>query len=78
MSDCFATIRSMLERTSDRPSKEDVVGIYDAFVEAYQRLMRVRQVAPTVDYSDKMWSMMGMVGLKRSLPAGRPGKGSRP
>ena len=26
--------------------------------------MRVRSIAPTVDVSERMWELMGMVGLK--------------
>jgi len=41
-----------------------VAQIATALADIYQRLMRVRTIAPTVDVSDRMWELMGMVGLK--------------
>jgi len=38
--------------------------IATALADIYQRLMRVRSIAPTVDVSDRMWELMSMVGLK--------------
>jgi len=41
-----------------------VLTIATALADIYQRLMRVRSIAPSVDLSDRMWELMSMVGLK--------------
>ena len=47
-----------------RPERHEVEAIATALADIYQRLMRVRTIAPSVDVSDRMWELMSMVGLK--------------
>ena len=47
-----------------RPQRDEVQTIAVALADIYQRLMRVRSIAPSVDLSDRMWELMSLVGLK--------------
>jgi len=47
-----------------------VQAIAPALRDIYERLMRVRAVAPSVDLSDRLWELMEMVWLK-ARPARR-------
>ena len=63
--DSFEVVKEFIMGLGDRrPSREEVASIATALADIYQRLMRVRSIAPTVDVSDRMWELMGMVGLK--------------
>ena len=63
--DSFEVVKEFIASLGDRrPQKDEVQGIAVALADIYQRLMRVRSIAPTVDVSDRMWELMGMVGLK--------------
>ena len=63
--DSFEVVKEFITGLGDRrPQKEEVQSIAVALADIYQRLMRVRSIAPTVDVSDRMWELMGMVGLK--------------
>jgi hypothetical protein len=63
--DSFEVVKEFLAGLGDRqPRKEDVQTIALALADIYQRLMRVRSIAPSVDVSDRMWELMSMVGLK--------------
>jgi hypothetical protein len=63
--DSFEVVKEFIANLGDRrPQKDEVQGIAVALADIYQRLMRVRSIAPTVDVSDRMWELMGMVGLK--------------
>jgi hypothetical protein len=63
--DSFEVVKEFLANLGDRrPQKEEVQTIAFALADIYQRLMRVRSIAPTVDVSDRMWELMAMVGLK--------------
>jgi hypothetical protein len=63
--DSFEVVKEFLTGLGDRrPQKEEVQTIAFALADIYQRLMRVRSIAPTVDVSDRMWELMSMVGLK--------------
>ena len=63
--DSFEVVKEFLTGLGDRrPQKEEVQTIAFALADIYQRLMRVRSIAPTVDVSDRMWELMTMVGLK--------------
>ena len=63
--DSFEVVKEFLSGLGDRrPRNEEVQAIAVALADIYQRLMRVRSIAPTVDVSERMWELMGMVGLK--------------
>ena len=63
--DSFEVVKEFLAGLGDRaPRKEEVQTIAVALADIYQRLMRVRSIAPSVDLSDRMWELMAMVGLK--------------
>jgi hypothetical protein len=63
--DSFEVVKEFITGLGDRrPQVEEVQAIAVALADIYQRLMRVRSIAPTVDVSDRMWELMGMVGLK--------------
>jgi hypothetical protein len=63
--DSFEAVKEFLAGLGDRqPRKEEVQAIALALADIYQRLMRVRSIAPSVDVSDRMWELMSMVGLK--------------
>ena len=63
--DSFEVVKEFIMGLGDRrPTRDEVQGIAIALADIYQRLMRVRSIAPTVDVSDRMWELMSMVGLK--------------
>ena len=63
--DSFEVVKEFLVGLGDRrPRTEEVATIATALADIYQRLMRVRTIAPTVDVSERMWELMSMVGLK--------------
>ena len=63
--DSFEVVKEFIMGLGDRrPQRAEVAQIATALADIYQRLMRVRTIAPTVDVSDRMWELMGMVGLK--------------
>lgn len=63
--DSFEVVKSFLAGVGERrPSREEVQTIAPALVDIYQRIMRVRAVAPTVDLSERLWGLMEIVGLK--------------
>jgi hypothetical protein len=62
--DSFDVVKDFLVRLGDRdPAAAEVREIAPALKDIYERLMRVRAVAPSVDLSDRMWGLMRMVGL---------------
>jgi len=63
--DSFEVVKEFLEVLDGRiPQREEAQAIAGALNDIYQRLMRVRAVAPTVDVSGRMWELMEMVGIK--------------
>ena len=63
--DSFEVVKRFLIALGDKkPAREEVQGIAAALNDIYQRLMRVRAIAPTVDLSERMWSLMEMVGIR--------------
>ena len=63
--DSFEVVKEFLAGLGDRrPQRDEVQAIATALADIYQRLMRVRTIALTVDVSDRMWELMTMVGLK--------------
>ena len=63
--DSFEVVKEFLAGLGDRqPRREEVLTIAAALADIYQRLMRVRSIAPTVDVSERMWELMALVGLK--------------
>jgi len=63
--DSFEVVKEFLSGLGDRqPRSEEVQTIAVALADIYQRLMRVRSIAPSVDVSERMWELMAMVGLK--------------
>ena len=49
---------------SPTPTLRIVIVAPDSLADIYQRLMRVRSIAPSVDVSERMWELMALVGLK--------------
>jgi len=63
--DSFEVVKEFLAGLGDRrPQRDEVQTIAVALADIYQRLMRVRSIAPSVDLSDRMWELMAMAGLK--------------
>lgn len=63
--DSFEVVKEFLSGLGDRrPQRDEVQAIAAALADIYQRLMRVRSIAPSVDVSERMWELMAMVGLK--------------
>ena len=63
--DSFEVVKEFLAGLGDRrPQRDEVLTIATALADIYQRLMRVRSIAPSVDLSDRMWELMSLVGLK--------------
>ena len=63
--DSFEVVKEFLAGLGDRrPQRDEVQTIAVALADIYQRLMRVRSIAPSVDLSDRMWELMSMAGLK--------------
>ena len=63
--DSFEVVKEFLAGLGDRrPQRDEVQTIATALADIYQRLMRVRSIAPSVDLSDRMWELMSLVGLK--------------
>lgn len=63
VTDSFEIIKALLAR-SPEPTHLETLEIFDALHDVYWRIKRVRQIAPTVDYSEKIWRLIGMVGMK--------------
>ena len=62
--DSFDVIRHMIENLGGRqPTREDALGISVALKDVYDRLLKVRQISPTVDYSQRMWLLLDLVGF---------------
>jgi hypothetical protein len=63
--DSFEVVKEFLAGLGDRrPQRDEVQTIAVALADIYQRLMRVRSIAPSVDLSDRMWELMALAGLK--------------
>ena len=63
--DSFEVVKEFIVSLGDRrPQRDEVAQIATALADIYQRLMRVRSIAPSVDVSERMWELMAMVGLK--------------
>ena len=63
--DSFEVVKEFLLGVGERKlGRDEVSGIAPALFDIYQRLMRVRMVAPTVDVSDRLWGLMELVGIK--------------
>ena len=63
--DSFEVVKEFLAGLGDRqPRKDEVQTIAVALADIYQRLMRVRSIAPSVDVSERMWELMSLAGLK--------------
>jgi hypothetical protein len=68
--DSFEVVKEFLDVLDGRvPQREEAQAIAGALNDIYQRLMRVRSVAPAVDVSKRMWDLMELVGIKEK-PAG--------
>ena len=64
--DSFEVVKEFLTALGERrPEREEVQAIAPALKEIFERLMRVRKVAPTVDLSDRMWELMAVAGIRR-------------
>jgi hypothetical protein len=69
--DSFEVVKEFLTALGDRPARRDEVQVIaPALREIFERLMKVRAVAPTVDLSDRMWTLMEMVGIRKPGRAG--------
>lgn len=63
--DSFEVVKEFLLGVGERKiGRDDVQSIAPALFDIYQRLMRVRAVAPTVDVSERLWGLMELVGIK--------------
>jgi hypothetical protein len=63
--DSFEVVKEFLTSLGERrPEREEVQAIAPALQQIFERLMNVRKIAPTVDLSDRMWTLMEMVGLR--------------
>jgi hypothetical protein len=63
--DSFEVVKEFLAGLGDRrPQRDEVQTIAVALADIYQRLMRVRSIAPSVDLSDRLWELMALAGLK--------------
>ncbi len=63
--DSFEVVKEFLAALGDRrPQRDEVQAIAGALADIYQRLLRVRSIAPSVDVSERMWELMTLVGLK--------------
>lgn len=63
--DSFEVVKEFLLGVGERKiGRDEVQPIAPALFDIYQRLMRVRVVAPTVDVSDRIWGLMELVGIK--------------
>jgi len=65
--DSFQIIAELFQRHPE-PTREQAREISPALFDVYERLMRVRVVAPTVTLQDRTWKLMELVGIKRSEP----------
>lgn len=75
--DSFEIIKALFIKTPE-PTKEDAAAIAPALFDVYQRLMRVRSFNPTIDYSERLWRLLKLVGLPdRSLRKRDPQTPSR-
>lgn len=63
--DSFEVVKEFLLGVGERKlGRDEVTPIAPALFDIYQRLMRVRAVAPTVDVSDRLWGLMELIGIK--------------
>jgi hypothetical protein len=63
--DSFEVVKEFLLGVGERKiGRDDAQSIAPALFDIYQRLMRVRAVAPTVDVSERLWGLMELVGIK--------------
>lgn len=67
--DSFDAIRIWLQKNGD-PKTGDISEIRWALQDVYERLMKVRLVAPTTDLTDRMWMLMERAGFKRPARRG--------
>lgn len=71
--DSFEVVKEFVTRLGDRtPRPEEVREVEEALKDIYERLMRVRAIAPSVDLSDRMWSLLEMVGIRAKPVRGNP------
>ena len=69
--DSFEVVKEFLTALGERrPAREEVQAIAPALRQIFERLMNVRRIAPTVDLSDRMWTLMEMVGIRRKPSSG--------
>lgn len=62
--DSFEVVKEFLSHLGNRKAEtSEVREISWALGDIYRRLMNVRAVAPTVDLSDRMWSLMQVIGI---------------
>lgn len=65
--DSFEVIKEFLTRVGKRaPNRDEVREISPALKELYERLMKVRTIAPTVDLDDRVWMLMELAGIRRT------------
>ena len=62
--DSFEVVKQFLRQLGGRTAQaSEVREISWALGDIYRRLMNVRRVAPTVDLSERMWSLMATIGI---------------
>jgi hypothetical protein len=63
--DSFEVVKGLLaDLGAKKPEREDALKVAWALKDIYERLMRVRAIAPMVDLSERMWDLMALAGLK--------------
>ena len=62
--DSFEVAKEFIARIGERaPTTGELQEVSPALRDIYERLMRVRAWAPSVDLSEKLWVLMGMAGF---------------
>ena len=71
--DALVTVREFLDRVGDRrPTAEEIREIAPALEKLYERLVKLRSLAPAyrrVDLSDRIWELMARIGKKKLPPS---------
>lgn len=70
--DSFQIVGELLQR-HPQPTREQALEVMPALTDIYQRLMRVRVVAPTVALHAPTVRLLELVGFKYKAPAPRSG-----
>lgn len=76
--DAFTVVHDFMEKLGDRmPTADEIAGVRPALEALHEKLMRLRAMSPLfrrVDFSERIWKMMELVG-KKPQPAPRSALG---